>query len=176
MQRVVPMLAVFLLGVALTWASFSASSAAQGAAPGVNGEGAEIDIPAGQAFFTTTHFTTGVVFPNFALIPGVVGASNGTVTRTVVVRFSADAYNSSSASRSVVRLRVDGGPCIVAGPELFNNSHTGSGFPLEVRTWQGVVRTGPGFHTYQMCGAVFPAGAGTASWGFRTLTVETRTR
>jgi hypothetical protein len=40
--------------------------------------------------------------------------------------------------------------------------------------WQGVVLTGPGAHTYQMCGST--EGGGSVSWGFRTLTIEAKTK
>lgn len=136
-------------------------------------DGPEVTIAAGQTFKTTVHFTTGSAFPTFVLIPGVVSANNGTVSRTVIVRFSSDAYNSLTTNKSVVRLSIDGGACVIAGGELFNVSHI-AGLFIQHRMWQGLVVTGPGSHTYQMCGAV--EGGGTASWGFRTLTVEAKTK
>ena len=136
-------------------------------------DGPETTIAAGAKFITTTHFTTASVFPSFVLIPGVVSANNGTVSRWVIVRFSSDAYNSSTTNKSTVRLSVDGGPCVLAGGELFNVSHI-AGFFIQHRAWQGLILTGPGTHTYQMCGAV--EGGGSASWGFRTLTVEAKTK
>jgi hypothetical protein len=168
-------IAGLMIGVGFAPAVAQEQVGAAGQVPGMVGaEEPEVLIPAGQAFFTTTHFTTAVAFPNFALIPGVVSHNNGTITRIVVIRFSADAYNSFANSSSVVRVSIDGTACRIIGPELFNFQHIGTGTPRQVRTWQGVVATGPGFHSYRMCGSV--SGGGTASWGFRTLTVEARTQ
>jgi hypothetical protein len=130
-------------------------------------------IPAAGKLFTQAHFTTASAFPNFVLIPGSVSANNGTVSRHVIVRFSSDAYNSLTTNKSVVRVSIDGGPCVLGGGELFNVSHIAGTF-IQHRMWQGVFLTGPGNHTYQMCGAT--EGGGSVSWGFRTLTVETKTK
>jgi hypothetical protein len=135
-------------------------------------EGPEVTIAAGQKFITTAHFSTASAFPTFVLIPGTVSANNGTVSRWVVVRFSSDAYNSLTTNKSVVRLSIDGGPCVIAGGELFNLSHLAG--VIQHRMWQGLVLTGPGTHTYQMCGA--QEGGGSVSWGFRTLTAEAKTK
>jgi hypothetical protein len=136
-------------------------------------DGPETTIAAGAKFITTIHFTTASVWPAHVLIPGVVSVSNGSASRWVIVRFSSDAYNSLTTNKSTTRLSVDGGPCVVAGGELFNVSHIAGGF-IQHRAWQGLVFTGPGAHTYQMCGAA--EGGGTVSWGFRTLTVEAKTK
>jgi hypothetical protein len=166
-----------MIGVGFAPAVAQEQVVAAGQVPGMVGAGTDepdVQIPAGQRFFTTTHFTTAVAFPNFALIPGFVSHNNGTATRIVIIRFSADAYNSVANSSSVVRVSIDGGACRIIGPELFNFQHIGTATPRQARTWQGVVATGPGVHTYRMCGSAF--GGGTVSWGFRTLTVEARTQ
>jgi hypothetical protein len=174
MNRTFSVLAIALLLVAVGFISFTGQSAAQGQAPGqAADDAADVQIGGGQVFFTQTHFTTSSAWPNFVRIPGVVAANNGASSRIAIVRFSSDAYNSSTTNRSAVRLSVDNGPCIIAGPELFNLSHLAGFFP-QARTWQGVVQTGPGTHTYQMCGAA--VNGGSVSWGFRDLTVESRTR
>ncbi len=155
---------------------FNAPSAAQSRSAGLaSGDEAVTEIPGAQFFKTTVHFTSSNVWPAFDLIPGVISVNNGTATRNVIIQFSSDAYNSLTTNVSVVRVSVDGGSCIIAGPELFNRNHI-AGFSggKQVRTWIGVVTTGPGTHTYQMCGTV--EGGGSASWGFRVLTGEARTR
>ncbi len=176
MNRALLAFAIGVLAVVVSFVYFHPLSAAQSRQAGLAPDDeAEIQIPGAQFFKTTVHFTTSSVWPSFVLIPGVISINNGTATRNVIIQFSSDAYNSTTTNRSTVRVSVDGGSCIVAGPELFNRNHE-AGFTggKQVRTWIGVVTTGPGAHTYQMCGAV--EGGGSASWGFRALTGESRTK
>jgi hypothetical protein len=169
-------LAIFALAVLAIagFGYFTPRSVAQAPQAGMAAEGPEVQIPSGAKFITQVHFTTNSPFPNYVKIPGVITVSNGSSSRWVVIRFSSDAYSlDSGTNRSDARVAVDGGVCQIAGPELFNHcSFQGFAGCIQARTWQGVVFTGPGNHTYQMCGAV--EGGGSQTWGFRDLTGESR--
>jgi len=110
----------------------------------------------------------------FAAVPGtIVFAPFSSFPRRCVLRFSAEA-RATAGDRLDIRTSVNGGACIVAGPEFFSQDVS-----LQTRTNQSIVNVGAGAPNFRPCWRraqlVADAAADQVQLFFRTYTVECST-
>jgi hypothetical protein len=97
-----------------------------------------------------------------------VSINNGTVSRNVIVQFSAETSVDPGATMGL-DYKIDGGSPIAIGPYFFS---TDVGY--QTRTAIGVIKLGPGTHTIQP--VINAGGGGTVYVYYRCLTAEGQTK
>jgi hypothetical protein len=132
------------------------------------------DVPASQkdVDFNVVSFNN----PFYVVIPNTsVMIDNGTSARNVIVTFSADARvtDTNGGDLLLYAVSVDGGACFIAGPQNLAWSTS-----WDAHTIVYVPSLASGVHTIRPCLRILPDsdGAQIAEVGFRSLTVEGRTK